>query len=355
MVAALVCAGQRFVCRRTLTPVVTFVFSPDDLLRCRFAISPLGEVVQAARVLARPESRARGSWLARQRGLLAGMAGERDLRSLLALLPERGYAPDFLTPPPNSPIADVEAELATIRATARGRVRDEIERSIESRSLAADVDRMLRQRDVVAMLADQLEILWRSLLEPSWPSIRELLERDIAHRARALVDGGLARGLDDLSPSVSFRRRRLYVRQQTAAVRHLNGSGLLLEPSAFIGPRPATMLDEPWPAALIYPARGAGNLGLERGPERSSAELAALIGGTRASILASLREPTSTTALARALNRSAGNIADHLAVLLSNGLVTRERDRRQVLYARTQLGQTLLGSDAAGSRSENRT
>lgn len=97
------------------------------------------------------------------------------------------------------------------------------------------------------------------------------------------------------------------------------------------------------PPLLIYAARGTAALTGDRSPELDPA-VARLIGATRAQILALLDEPASTTSLARRMRRSPGNVADHLAVLLRSGVVARRRAGRSVLYARTALGDALLGS-----------
>jgi DNA-binding transcriptional ArsR family regulator len=319
---------------------VTFVFSIDAVLHVRFGISPLGEAAQAARAIANPvRGTSHFAWLRQRRTVLKRLISEHDLSLLLALLPERGYMPDFLTPPPSSALGEVDQELARVRQLSPREARAQIDRALEGRPADDDLLRVLRSADASNRLADALEAVWTRLVEPAWPTVRELLERDVAYRARRLADGGLARLFEDLAPVVSLHGHELRVRQRTNATIDLGANGLLLSPSAFVAPRVATMLEPP---VLIYPARGtAALLGRERadiGPG-----LSRLIGPTRAEILGLLDEPATTTTLANRLRRSPGNVADHLSVLRTAGLVRRRRAGRQVLYWRTPLGQATLG------------
>jgi DNA-binding transcriptional ArsR family regulator len=321
---------------------VTFVFSIDAVLHVRFGVSPLGEVAQVARSIGSPvRGTSHFAWLRQQRTALQRLTREHDLSLLLALLPERGYMPDFLTPPPATALADIEEELTRIRQVPKREARAQIERAVAGREPDGDTLRVLRSADAPSRLADALAGVWTILLEPAWPTVREILERDVAYRARRLAEGGLARLFEDLAPVVSLHGHELRVRQRTNATIDLGENGLLLSPSAFVAPRVATMHEPP---VLVYPARGtAALLGRERadiGPG-----LSRLIGPTRAEILGLLDEPATTTTLAHRLSRSPGNIADHLAVLRRAGLVMRRRTGRQVLYWRTPLGQATLGRE----------
>lgn len=319
--------------------MITFVFSIDAVLHCRFGISPVGEALGAARaieVAARDTSHF--SWLEQRKTVLGELYRDHDLSPLRVLLREHGYAPDFLSPPPGSPLGDIERELHEIRHTPRNRARAELARAIEGRQVDAHERRLLLSREAPERLAAALELVWRKLLEPSWPALRDLLERDIAYRARRLAEGGLARLFADLSPRVALRGRRLRVQQGSQGTIDLGPIGLLLSPSAFITPQVATMADPP---VLIYAARGTSAL-RGHGPPQGDSSLSRLIGSTRAEILSALAEPSSTTSLARRLQRSPGNVADHLAVLLTAGLASRRRAGRSVVYSRTRLGQALV-------------
>jgi DNA-binding transcriptional ArsR family regulator len=263
---------------------------------------------------------------------------EHDLALLLLLLRDRGSVPEFLLPRPVMPAAGAEDELERIRQTPRQHARAELERALAGRRDDGPALRALHSADAPGRLADALEAIWRLLLEPSWPTLREVLERDVAYRARRLAEGGLTRLFEDLAPVVVLQGHELHVRQPTAATIELGDSGLLLSPSAFVAPRVATSSEPP---VLVYPVRGANSL---VGPEPADDDcsLSRLIGATRAQILTNLDQPSTTTTLAHRLRRSPGNVADHLSVLRSAGLVTRQRAGRSVLYRRTPLGQATL-------------
>jgi DNA-binding transcriptional ArsR family regulator len=329
--------------------MITLVLSLADALRYRFAISPLGEAILLSRALALPNLHTSGTpraWLRQHDLALRRLRKEHDLRPLLALLATERRAPDFLAPN-ESTLGDIERELEDVRATSSERARAEIEQLLSNgASVAPDVERQLRAPDVAGRIADQLEVVWDALLAPSWPLLRDVLERDILHRSQALARGGLAGMFEDLAPLITLVEPELRIQSTNIqATRTLDGRGLLMRPSAFIWPRVAVSLDEEQAAELVYPTRGVAALILTQ-PQRFDTALAALIGSTRAQVLAMLDEPMHTSGLARLFRRSPGNIADHLKALRDSGLIHPMRIGRKVVYSRTRLGDALLvGAD----------
>jgi hypothetical protein len=109
--------------------VVTFELSVADLLRCRFAVSPVSEVIEVAHAIASPAARAaHGAWLRQHRAALQRIAEAHDLRPLFALMRADGSTPDFLRPTPSGPVGEIDAELERIRVTPAEHARAEIER-----------------------------------------------------------------------------------------------------------------------------------------------------------------------------------------------------------------------------------
>ncbi|GGO09627.1 transcriptional regulator [Microbispora rosea subsp. aerata] len=315
---------------------VEWRFTPDDVARLRFAFSPIWELVASLRVLRAPSRHSLHlPWLRAVRPRL----GEVDLTDLFALVPVRGYIPDFLTPPPDTPLPDFAAELERVRATPPHKAYEEAAwvQTPDPAALRRFADDPAAG---VRRVADRLWEYWTVALEESWPRIRALLEADVMWRARTLATGGARELFTDLHPRVSWHGDRLVAAKSYDYEGDLGGDGLVLMPSAFSWPDVWVMY-EPYRPMLCYPARGVGTLWAEGTPCTREA-LAALIGRTRARVLTALAEPGSTTALARRLGLTPGAVSQHLAVLSGAGLVARQRLGREVLYRRTAAGESLV-------------
>ncbi len=74
-------------------------------------------------------------------------------------------------------------------------------------------------------------------MAPSWKLLRDVLDRDVLHRSRSLARGGLSALFGDLTPLITLAEPELRIQcSGVDATRTLDGRGLLLRPSAFIGP-----------------------------------------------------------------------------------------------------------------------
>jgi DNA-binding transcriptional ArsR family regulator len=193
-------------------------------------------------------------------------------------------------------------------------------------------------------LARLIEAYWELALEPHWPRIRPLLEGDVLHRSRLLVEGGPDLLLNDLSPMVSWKDGKLIIAHAPVSNSlPLDRRGLVLVPSAFVWPRVFSRTDPRWQLVLRYPARGIATL-WEQGRTTSSGALAAVIGRSRAILLTELDAPASTAELARRTRLTAGGVSQHLGVLRAAGLVSAHRAGRSVLYSRTSAAEGLLAT-----------
>lgn len=329
-------------------------FGADDLLRIRFAISPLCETHEAVRTLRRTDRHGYHlPWLRRMREKVAGL----DLSPLWLFMPSPppGYTPDFLGRPPQEPLADFDEELARLRATDPAVARAEMAKSLactpgaarsaRGRAALADPGRAVQE------LADVTERAWHTLLEPDWPRLRALLEAEIAYRSHQLAGGGLQRLFADLHPRVTWSDGTLTVRTHADFVRlqDLEGRGVLLLPSVFVWPDVVSGFEPLWQPTVIYPARGIGGLWHEPASGRA---LVRLLGANRAAVLAALDTPASTSALAHRLGLAASSVSAHLTVLRDAGLLTAHRHGHQVRYERTPLGIALAaGGEGATGRS----
>jgi DNA-binding transcriptional ArsR family regulator len=320
-------------------------FGAAALANVRFAISPLLEAMRSVKVLDDPGGQALHlPWVVEARRL----ARDLDLEPLRALQPTGSYSPDFIHPPPASPLADIEDELARMTETPPAEIRAELSRGYRALPPALEPlhsDPATGVRDLAALV----RAYWERVLAPHWPRIRALLEGDVLHRARQIADGGAERLFADLDPTVTWRENTLRIDKRVDDTLDLGDRGLLFVPSVFVWPAVLLITAPPWQPTLIYPARGVGML-WEPGRRSAPIGLAALMGKLRASVFLALDAPRSTTDLARELGVTAGAVSQHLAVLRDAGLVHGHRVGRVVLYLRSPAGDTLLAATNPAER-----
>lgn len=316
---------------------IRFRFGRDDLLRTRFAISPLIELVAATYVLRLPrhfpEHR---PWIDRARARVDGL----DLSLLYAVNPlGRTAWPNFNAPPPVSPHPRIEDELDRVAATDPQVAAADLRRAFPDD--APDEIRHLADDPAAALpvLVEQARAFWDATLAPWWQRISAFLESEIAARARRLVTLGSATAFGDLGADVTWDGHEVTVpaHPMPPVDVDLAGRGLLLIPSVLaFGTWPR--VHPPWDPALTYQPRGVADVW--RHDDRRDA-LERLIGRRRAAILRSLARPASTLTLAARIGASPGGVSTHLTALRRAGLVTQRRAGREVVYSRTATGDLL--------------
>lgn len=318
--------------------MLELTFTAQDIANTRFAISPLGEVVASARVVKDPAAH---TLLRPWADEVARRLADVDWRLLSDLVPVPTVTiAGFTCTPPSTSLPDLELELATMRSVA-DTVRPELDaiggpRTKRLEALYADPDKGLER------LAREVGDYWEAAIAPYWPRIRTLLEGEVLHRARLLADGGAQRMLADLDDAVTWTGDRLRIQHRYASgVRSLRGLGLLLVPSVFVWPRVFSVSTPPYQPTVRYAPRGIATL-WERRELAAPEALAAVLGRTRAGLLAALDQPASTRTLAQRAGITEPGANQHLTALRRAGLCTAHRTGRYVLYARTAVAEALL-------------
>jgi len=318
--------------------VIAYRFGHEDLLRTRFAISPLMELSGSVEALRQPEKFSiHAPWWAWAHPRTHGL--EWDL--LDAVIPQNASSyPDFVSPPPREPQAQLEGELRRVLATDPAQVARELRMAYPdglpraAQLLVDDPTRGLER------LVAQMRAWWDAVLAPKWEDILAMVESEVAGRGRRLAEVGPSAAFADLNEDVRWHDGRVEVAATAEREVDLAGRGLLLVPAAFAWPDVWPMTDAPWQPAIVYAPRGVA--GLWAPPAQDRRALEDLLGARRAAVLLALDRPVSTSELARRLAASPAGVSSHLKVLHRAGLVTSRRASRQVLYGRTRTGEQLL-------------
>ncbi|MET9786645.1 ArsR/SmtB family transcription factor [Streptomyces canus] len=319
-------------------------FTTDDLARVRVATAPdpLWEITNSFQALAGAEAPLLfGDWrrLVRPR-LRPGHA------LLAALLPPRGYTPDFLTPDLGGSY-DLEGAVDAVLRTPRTVLRRDLTTLAASPRRARPLPSEARaladgEPSVLRRLGAALRGYHRSALAPFWPQVRAQVDADRAVRTRAVLSDGTDGLLASLGPVLRWRPPVLEADYPVQRELRLDGRGLLLQPSLFCLRRPVTLAAPDLPPVLVYPIQHSLGWARPLGRPAPGGDLAALIGRTRAAILEDVVTGRTTGELAHRLGISGAAASQHTAVLRRAGLLLSVRRGRYVLHTITPAGSALL-------------
>jgi DNA-binding MarR family transcriptional regulator len=315
----------------------------DDLVNMRFAYRPLLEILLSYQVLINPAFQGRyDSWVEDARQALHGV----DLSYLDALIPPRGYIPDFLNPTPTANRRSIYDDLQEVLATSDDVIRSHIQTLIESEG-DSEMRRFFaaHPREAVQCLVEDMLIYWTRTLDSVWNRMASILETDILYRARILALDGPAALFDDLHPTFSYDGQQitiqpLIMRPNMEVHFSLEGNGLQLVPLVFSGSGRIYQITTDYPSMLAYTTRGTGMWYEKPASPNKSLELA--LGTSRAAVLEALTSPQTTSELAFRLHVTAGSVSQHLMRLCEAGLVEPRRSGKRVYYHLTERGAKLI-------------
>jgi DNA-binding transcriptional ArsR family regulator len=311
--------------------VITAYLDAASMGKVRLAVSPATEAVTWLRMTAfgrrhpvfgDPGAAARFALRDPDVALLATVLSANDR-----------YMPDLLTPKPGAGPANRvwERQLEMTRDTSPETVVAQLELCPEV--LSGDAGAFARRA------ANGLNVFWRQAIADSWSGLHERLRADLTVRAGTMAAHGIGALLDTLSPKVSWTGSGVNVYNVADFQVHLADAELVLAPTVLAWPEVWSQLTDPADAAISYPALGVGSNASPAG----DGTLGRLVGSTRATLLRDLNVPRSTTELSVRHQLAPATVSYHLRVLHGSGLVTRSRDRRTVLYQRTERGAALDG------------
>ena len=197
-------------------------------------------------------------------------------------------------------------------------------------------------------LADATQAAYQALIEPYWSRIHACLHAEQVTNAKVLAGGGPGQLLASLQTRwIRWRPPVLEVLVPFQAEVHLEGRGIVLVPSVFVGEapslhtNPSDPADAPWlimpPADDRVDRRRLWDSARPRG-----AALAALVGRNRAAVLGAVAHGCTTTELADRVGISLASASQHASVLRNAGLITTRRQGSAVLHVLTPLGAELL-------------
>lgn len=318
-----------------------YVLSPQAISRTRFVVSPLAELLgaltdaRAACERTRPGVGTIGPDVDRA-AFLRWEAGDPLRRNLTDLISHTKWFPDFLgLAPPARGEVRLEDELDQIAGWDGAAARSTLEDSVREAWTEQDTG-WLALPDLPQRIAEHLAAAWEELIAPDWRRRQQILRREIAFRTALIGSAGWVGAIDGIARDVAWEDPdALIVSRRTQR-------DLSVEDHMSFVPTTQTRgrwtCDGPVGVALVYGARGS-RAAVGRRPGRG---LGRLLGTGRTAVLLALDLPATPTQLHEDLGYALGTIGGHLSVLDEAGLVHRARVGREVIYRRTELGESMV-------------
>ncbi|GAA0595041.1 winged helix-turn-helix domain-containing protein [Streptomyces crystallinus] len=275
------------------------------------------------------------------------------VRLLSPLAPPKGYCLDFLTPPPSGESLAVQTHV--LRSTPRTVVRaelDEFRRQNPGRRLPSWTTRLAAgESGVLNRLAQAATSYFDACLHPYWERIASAVTQDRMRRTALLAQGGWESVLAGLHPTARWRYPVLELDYPVDQDLHLQGRGLMLQPSFFCRYQPTSFFDPDLPPVLVYPIEHPAHWASPHAspaPDETVRPLKNLLGAVRARLLQSAGDGTATTSeLARRVHTTVPNASRHLTALREAGLIDSRRHHNTTLHTLTPLGAALLNGRPA--------
>lgn len=319
-------------------------FTAEDLTRVRFRSEPhpLWEVLLSLHLLQTRHGESMfGPWRRVARTAL-GPAGD----ILTTLAPPKGYSPDFLTPPVDSP--NLEDGLEVLLSTKRQTLRADMVRLAEQTTLPSWAWRIAAgDAEMLRRVASRIRQYHATALQPFSQVFNAHVRADWARRAELVMAHGLEHALDTLHPTIRWRAPVLEVGYPVDQDLHLDGRGLVLVPSFFCWQNSMSFANPALRPMLLYPVdpvAGWTSITGGRPSTMDTRSLVALLGRTRAVVLQAIaaKPYLNTTEIAKHAGTSVAGASQHIGVLRAAGLVITQRRERSAVHMLSTRGVTLL-------------
>ncbi|MGV9883679.1 ArsR/SmtB family transcription factor [Streptomyces sp. NPDC003006] len=324
-------------------------FTRDDLLRVSLAQqpNPLSETIFSLRLLhPRHPDAVFGPWRRWSHARIP-----HSVQVLRTLVPSpHGFCPDFLTP---TGATDLEAGLDELLRTPKSYLQKDLERFAHAAGtpLTAWAASLAEGAPPALEAVSRAVRDWyRAAITPMLHHLHAQFEAARLSAVRSLVRGGLDTMLSGLHPTIRWTPPVLELAcPEHEWDIHLDGRGLFLSPSFFIGHEPAINLDPELPPVVIYPVphdviwTPPSAAPAAKGSVARSPRLAALLGQGRAAVLAAISAGHGTTTdVAGRTRLSPATVSHHTTVLREAGLITTSRTGTSVRHEITAIGSQLL-------------